>query len=130
MILGGLAMPAGLFLYGWTAEKHVHWTAPIVGTAMVEFGFIVTQIPIQTYIVDAFPLHAASALNVMTVLRSWAGAILPFAGPPLYARLGYGWGNSVLGFIALAFVPVPLLFIRYGERVRKSPRSERKLQNL
>lgn len=38
-----------------------------------------------------------------TVFRSLAGALLPLAGPKMYAALGLGWGDSLLRFIALAF---------------------------
>jgi len=33
----------------------------------------------------------------------------------MYAALGVGWGNSLLGFIASATVPLPLTMQRYGE---------------
>lgn len=77
---------------------------------------------IQVYLVDVYTLHSASALAAATVLRSLFGAFLPLAGPPLYEAMGLGWGNSTLGFIAVALIPVPFLFIRYGERIRKNPR--------
>lgn len=35
MLIGSVLIPIGLFLYGWSAEKKVHWMAPIVGTAIV-----------------------------------------------------------------------------------------------
>jgi len=75
--------------------------------------------PAQLYLVDAFGSEAAaSALAANTVLRSLFGAFIPLAGPPLYTRLGLGWGNSLLAFIGLAFVPLPFLFYKYGERLR------------
>jgi hypothetical protein len=74
---------------------------------------------LQTYLVDAFTRYAASAIAANTVLRSLVGALLPLSGLRLYNKLGLGWGNSVLGFIALALVPVPVLFAIYGERIRK-----------
>ena len=80
------------------------------------------QMPISTYLVDAFTLHAASALAANTVLRSLVGALLPLAGPKMYQSLGLGWGNSLLAFIALALCPIPVLFYKYGERIRTSPR--------
>jgi hypothetical protein len=80
------------------------------------------QMPISTYLIDAFTIHAASALAANTILRSLFGAFLPLVGPPLYNKLGLGWGNSLLGFIALAMGPIPLLFWRYGERLRTSKR--------
>ena len=37
----------------------------------------------------------------------------------MYQALGYGWGNTVLGFAALAIgVPAPMLMWRYGEMLR------------
>ena len=54
-----------------------------------------------------------------TVLRCIFGAVLPLAGGSMYDKLGLGWGNSLLAFIALAFMPVPVLFYRHGEYIRK-----------
>ena len=54
-----------------------------------------------------------------TVLRSVVAAVLPLAGPKMYAKLGYGWGNSLLGFVAVLLLPIPLVFKKYGKRMRK-----------
>ncbi|KAL5358521.1 major facilitator superfamily domain-containing protein [Aspergillus floccosus] len=94
---GCLCVPAGLFIYGWAADKH-------------------------TYLVDAFTVYAASATAANTVLRSLLGALLPLCGLDLYNAIGLGWGNSLLGFIALGLAPIPMLFYMFGERVRTSPR--------
>ncbi len=41
IVLGGAAaMPAGLFLYGWTVQFHVHWIVPMLGTALTGFGLL------------------------------------------------------------------------------------------
>lgn len=77
---------------------------------------------IQVYLVDTYERYAASALAAATILRSLFGAVLPLVGAPLYDSLGLGWGNSTLAFIAVALIPVPFLFIRYGEAIRESPR--------
>lgn len=122
MLLGGISMPIGLFLYGWTADKRVQFVVPIIGTAFMSFGLMITMIPCTTYLVDAFSIHAASAIAAFIVLRNIMATVLPLAGPSLYSKLGYGWGNSVLGFIALGFVPVTLLLMKYGERIRTNER--------
>lgn len=77
-----------------------------------------TLTPAQTYLVDAFGIHSASAVASTLVMRNIFGSVLPLAGPPLYDRLGYGWGNSVLGFIALALMVMPLFLMLYGGRIR------------
>ncbi|OJD23493.1 hypothetical protein ACJ73_05155 [Blastomyces percursus] len=120
MIPGGLCVPIGLFWYGWTAEKGVHYVVPIVGTSFLGIGMIMVFMTGSTYLVDAFTVHAASAMAATTVLRSLGGALLPLCGLKMYSTLGLGWGNSLLGFIALAMTPIPWAFYQYGERVRTS----------
>lgn len=78
--------------------------------------------PIGTYLVDAFTKYAASAMAANTVLRSLGGALLPLCGRRMYDTLGYGWGNSLLGFIAIAMIGPLILLIKYGERIRTHPR--------
>ena len=113
-------MPTGLFIYGWTADKDIHWIVPIIGTMLFGFGLIATFMTVQVYIVDAFTIYAASGLAANTLLRSVIGAVLPLAGPKMYQTLGLGWGNSLLAFIALVMCPIPWVFYHYGERIRKS----------
>lgn len=77
-----------------------------------------SQISITSYTVDAFELYAASALAANTVIRSIMAAVLPLAAPKMYQALGDGWGNSLLAFLALAMVPIPILLIKHGEKIR------------
>ena len=65
---------------------------------------------LQVYLVDAFVRYAASATAANTVLRSLLGGLLPLCGLKMYKALGLGWGNSLVGFLALALVPVPVFF--------------------
>lgn len=69
--------------------------------------------------IDCFTVYAASALAATTFLRSILGGVIPLAGGPMYSRLGLGWGNSLLGFIALGFCVVPPVMIVFGEKLRK-----------
>jgi MFS family permease len=111
--------PCAFFWYGWSAYYKTHWIAPIMATFVMGLASFLVMMPVQVYLVDAFGTEAAaSALAANTVLRSLFGAFLPLAGPYLYANLGLGWGNSLLGFIGLCFVPIPFLFFKYGEHLR------------
>ena len=83
LIIGGMFLPVGLFLYGWTAEKHVQWAVPLFGTLLVGIGILIAFMCIQTYLIDAFTIYAASAIAANTVLRSMFGAFLPLAGLPM-----------------------------------------------
>lgn len=44
MIIGGVCVPIGLFWYGWTAEKRLHWILPIIGTGFLGAGMIITYV--------------------------------------------------------------------------------------
>jgi MFS family permease len=115
----GPITPLGCFMYGWTAYYHVHWIVPILGTFIIGLGSLFVVIPGQIYLVDSYGAQAAaSALAANLLVRSPFGAFLDLTASPLYGNLGLGWGNSVLGFITLAFTPVPWLFYRYGKQLR------------
>lgn len=140
MIPGSFFVPISLFMYGWTAYYKTHWIVPIIGTSFLGIGMLISfvsrfyspnpsqttltycslQMTVSTYLVDAFTIYAASAMAANTVFRSLAGALLPLAGQKMYDTLGLGWGNSLLGFIALALCPLPIVFYVFGERIRTS----------
>ncbi|CAG8983416.1 hypothetical protein HYALB_00000584 [Hymenoscyphus albidus] len=109
---GGIISAFGFFLYGWTVQKEVHWMAPVMASAIQNFGTAVVSISSKAYLVDAFPNFAASAIGTGSILMSLCGALLPLAGQPLYDHLGLGWGNSLIGFIALALTPLPLITLQ------------------
>ncbi|KAI9369643.1 major facilitator superfamily domain-containing protein [Aspergillus egyptiacus] len=119
MIVFSSILPISFFWYGWTAEKQVHWIVPIIGMFPFGVAMIGVYMPMQTYVIDCYPTYAASANATLTATRSLVGAVLPLAGPAMFETLGLGWGNSLLGFIALAFVPVPILFTKYGKVIRE-----------
>ncbi|KAI8632690.1 major facilitator superfamily domain-containing protein [Xylariaceae sp. FL1651] len=112
-------LAAGFLVYGWSAEQHVHWIVPILGTSLIGMGNILFFSSIIGYLIDAFPIHAASAVAANIIIRSLGGALLPLVGGPLYATFGWGWGSSVLAFVALAFTPFLVLLYTRGETVRQ-----------
>ncbi|ROT43004.1 MFS general substrate transporter [Sodiomyces alkalinus F11] len=115
---GAILLPVGFFIYGWTADYETHWMGPIMGLTVIGVGNILCFITITMYLVDAYTMYSASALAANTIIRSIAGAVLPLCALEMYDVLGLGWGNSLLGFIATAFIPVPFLILRYGEKLR------------
>lgn len=119
LVQGAVLIPAGLLLYGWTAEYHVHYIVPIMSTALIGAGNLAVFMVITTYLVDAYTVYAASALAANTVMRSVLGSVLPLAGQKMYDTLGLGWGNSLLAFIAIGMLPLPWILMKYGERLRK-----------
>ena len=118
LLYAGFTIPVGFFIYGWTAEFKVQWAVPILGTLLIGFGMLAAFMCVNTYLIDAFELYAASAMAANTVLRSIFGGLFPLFGLQMYNTLGLGWGNSLLGFLGLALCPIPWIFYHYGERIR------------
>lgn len=69
--------------------------------------------------IDAYTTYAASAIAAGNILRSLTAALLPLAGVPMYNKLGYGWGNTLLAFISLGLGGLFIVFRKYGEQLRK-----------
>ena len=109
MLAGAITLPAGFFIYGWTAEYHIHWIVPLIGTALIGCSVVLTIVPTENYLVDVYNVYSTPAVAAGVILRAILGALFPLAGPSLYKDLGLGWGNTVLGFIAVAFIPALIL---------------------
>lgn len=105
VLVAGPLVAAGFLWYGWTAQQHAHWILPIMGTSLIGMGNILFFSGIIGYLIDTFTEHAASAIAANIILRSLGGALLPLAGNPLYATLGWGWGSSVLAFVLILLTP-------------------------
>lgn len=77
------------------------------------------SLPIQLYLVDAFS-YAASALSAASVFRSLLGFAFPLFGQQMYAKLGYGGGNSLLAGLSIVIgIPFPIWIWFKGEEIRK-----------
>ncbi|GAB0136145.1 hypothetical protein EsDP_00004457 [Epichloe bromicola] len=77
---------------------------------------------IFTFLVDAYPLYAASALAANAFVRCLFAASFPLFGVQMYEKLGYQWASSLLAFLTVAMLPFPYVFFRYGKRIRGNSR--------
>ncbi|CAG8961645.1 hypothetical protein HYFRA_00006182 [Hymenoscyphus fraxineus] len=120
MLPGAILVPIGLFWYGWSAQAHLHWIMPNIGAVIFSAGTIIGFQCIQTYVVDSYTRFAASALAAVAMIRCIAAFGFPLFASYMYSALNYGWGNSLLAFIAIGLGwPAPILLWRFGETLRK-----------
>ncbi|OMP86650.1 putative drug/proton antiporter YHK8 [Diplodia seriata] len=121
-IAGAVIVPIALFGFGWTTYSSVHWIVPIIFSTLFGIGVICVYSGVFTFLVDCYPLYAASALAANSFARSSFAAAFPLFGVQMYNRLGYQWATSLLAFLALAMAPFPYFFYRYGKRLRGKSR--------
>ncbi|KAJ8142603.1 hypothetical protein OY671_004254 [Metschnikowia pulcherrima] len=119
LVCGGVGIPIGLIIYGWSVEKRLHWIVPSVGMCIFGFTLVAVFQSIQNYLIDMNNRFAASSVAAAAVFRSCFGFSFPLFAPAMYDRIHYGWGNTMCALIAVALgVPFPLFCLFYGERLR------------
>ena len=122
LIVVAWLLPASLFWFAWTALPPIHWIWPILSGAPFGFTLVVLFLGINTYLTDCYARFSASALAANTMLRSLFGASFALFTTQLYDGLGTAWATSLLGFIALALAPMPLLLCKWGPWLRERSR--------
>lgn len=120
MMIGAVLFPIGLFWFAWSGNyKSVHWIVPTLSGIFTGAGIITIFLQSLNYIIDAYLAVAASAIAANTILRSLFGAGFPLFAAQMFERLGVNWAGSLIGFLAVAFLPIPFLFYLYGKRLRQ-----------
>ena len=117
-MIGGIAVPIGLFWFAWTNYPSIHWMASIAAGVPFGFGMVLIFLGIMNYLIDAYTIFAASVLAANSVLRSCFGAAFPLFTTQMYSRLGIHWASTIPAFLALVCVPMPFLFYKFGPQVR------------
>ncbi|KAK6538455.1 hypothetical protein TWF694_010040 [Orbilia ellipsospora] len=117
-LLGTVCIPIGLFWFAWTNGPSIHWLASVAAGVPFGFGMVIVFLSVFNYLIDSYTIFAASVLAANAVLRSTFGAVFPLFTTPMYHNLGIHWASSIPAFLALACVPAPFLFYKYGETVR------------
>lgn len=120
MLIGGLLFVTGLFWFGWTAAPRFSWALPTVAAGFIGAGFNIVFQQCLNFLVDTYGLYAASAVSANTFLRSLLAAALPLVAKPMSDKLGVGPVMSILGGVACLALPVPLIFMKYGLRLRRT----------
>ncbi|KAJ5167125.1 Major facilitator superfamily multidrug transporter mdrA [Penicillium canariense] len=118
-LIACVAIPIGLFWFAWTNYPSIHFMASIAAGVPFGFGMVLVFLGIMNYLIDAYTIFAASVLAANSVMRSLFGAAFPLFTSYMYNDLGIHWASSVPAFMALACVPFPFLFYKYGSAIRK-----------
>lgn len=122
MIIGAFLLPIGLFWFAWTSNPHISWVPQVLAGIPIGAGIQMIFLQGLSYIIDVYLMYANSAIAGNTLVRSLAGGGFPLFATAMYHTLGVEWATSLLGFLALAFLPCPILFYIYGARIRKMSR--------
>lgn len=80
MAQGSLALPVGLFWYGWAVEAKTHYIVPMIGTAFIGFGMMLNFVSLDEILdfwhaTDSYcrirQIHTSSTCLQFTLHRPW-----------------------------------------------------------
>ncbi|KAK3938503.1 putative fluconazole resistance protein 1 protein [Diplogelasinospora grovesii] len=117
-IIGSVLLPVGLFWFAWTNGPNIHWIVPIIASGFFAAGLVLVFLSLMNYLIDSYTVFAASVLASNAVLRSLFGAAFPLFTTYMYQNLGIHWASTIPAFLALACMPFPYLFYKYGKEIR------------
>ncbi|KAJ6095431.1 hypothetical protein N7486_006177 [Penicillium sp. IBT 16267x] len=118
-MLGGIAIPIGLFWFAWTNYPSIPWIVCVLATAPFGFGMVFVFLGIMNYLIDAYTIYAASVLAANSIIRSCFGAGFPLFTTYMFNNLGIHWASCVPAFLSLACVPFQFIFYHYGPAIRR-----------
>ncbi|GAA5830889.1 hypothetical protein JCM11251_001112 [Rhodosporidiobolus azoricus] len=113
-------LAVSFFWFGWTGAwgDSVSKWSPIVAIGTLGGTVLFVFLSGFNYLIDCYLWNAASALAINTVVRSAFGAGFPLFSNQMFSTLTIQGASSLLGGIAIIFVPVPFLLMKYGKRIR------------
>jgi MFS family permease len=115
------SLAIGLWWLALTASpaSTLPWYATL--PALVPIGFATNEFActLSGYLADTYTIYASSAFAAMSFLRAVLGGLFPLIGRSMYESLGSNWASVILAGVATIFCITPVLFRRYGMRIRK-----------
>lgn len=94
---------------------------PINGIVSFAAASIACLQSMQTHIINIYTRFAPSAIRPTVLLRRLAGFSFPLFAWYMYDMIGYGWGNSVLGFVDIVIgIPAPLILWNYVKKLKST----------
>ncbi|KAJ7596921.1 MFS general substrate transporter [Mycena floridula] len=113
---------ASFFWFGYTSYPSISFWSPLISGLGTGFSISWIFLGLFNYIIDTYLPVSASALSASTVVRSLCGAGFPLFATQMYTALNPRIASTLLGCIAIAMIPIPLVFKRYGHVLRARSR--------
>ncbi|KAL6825478.1 major facilitator superfamily domain-containing protein [Trichoderma sp. SZMC 28015] len=115
-------LPAGLFLFAWTARPSVHWIASIIGLSMSIVGTFTIIACIFQYLAFTYPKYSASLFAANDFARSTLAAAAIMFSRPMFVNLGIHWGVSLLAFLDIICCILLFGLWKFGPKLRARSR--------
>ncbi|GAB7355515.1 hypothetical protein MBLNU459_g6001t2 [Dothideomycetes sp. NU459] len=116
------AMAIGLWIFSWTIPPivtDVPWPVSMIGLVLIGFALNDFSYVLFGYVTDSYGEYAASAVAAVSLTRTLTAAVFPLFTYQMFSGLGSNWAGTILAGVATVFAFTPILFLRYGARLRQ-----------
>ncbi|KAF2083890.1 MFS general substrate transporter [Saccharata proteae CBS 121410] len=110
----------GYLLYGWGAQRGLHWMAVAVGVgAMIAHQVSACSVA-TAYAMDCFPGISGELVVVLAICSSCVNFAISYSVQPFIDAVGYGWVFTFFGLCVVASMvaAVPMMWWGKGWRRR------------
>jgi len=94
-------VPAGLFIFGWTARPDIHWIVSCIGIVITTIGIFLIIQCIFLYLPLSYPQYAASLFAGNDFIRSALAAGSIHFSYPMFQNLGVDKGVTLLAGLTI-----------------------------
>ncbi|KAK7712984.1 Dityrosine transporter 1 [Botryosphaeria dothidea] len=122
--IGYVATAAGLIMFGWFCEYHLHPAAVLVASAIAGFGMSWVLVTSTSYLTESSPPHAARMVALAGLMRNIGAAIAAAIIHPLIEAMGYGWCYTGLAFLVLACIS-GVIYLKYTGKTYRAQLQQR-----
>lgn len=122
-IFGGLLMPIGVFIFGWTSAEDIPWIIPLIGAGIFAGGCFTVFQTLFNYLSMSFPDFVASVFAGNDLFRSIMAGAFPLFARALFLNLEcgkfvVGVGSTILGALTIGMIAIPVVFYMNGPKLR------------
>ena len=111
-------MIPGLVAVGQALQSHLSVGVVVIGWGMYVCGVMMASVAISTYLLDAFPQHAAEISGLINFARSLGGFQIGYYQMQWGASMGFDKSFGIQSaFVAVASVIIIVLQV-FGRRLR------------
>lgn len=108
----------GMFWFTWTSDPETTWVPEAFSGIFIGCGAILIFMSGICYIIEVYLADANSALAINNFVRSAFAAGFPLYVTSFFSEAGVKVAGSVVGGLCLLLLPFPVLFWKYGKKIR------------
>jgi predicted MFS family arabinose efflux permease len=110
---------AAVIIFGWTLDKGVHISVPIICTFALGWAVISIYSVIATYMVDVWTKQSASGTAALNLSRCLMGSGGTAAILPVVRAVGVGWAFTICTGVLVLSLGLVVVQMRWGGKWRR-----------